>query len=66
LFTGFHPDYHKPTDTANKINFEKMAKVLKLVYLTAWEIAEQSRGPRFSHGPFQHGAGENRHGTLSR
>jgi hypothetical protein len=65
LFTGFHPDYHKPTDTADKINFEKMAKVLKLIYLTTWEISEQFQGPRFSSGPFQHDAGEYKHGAQS-
>ncbi len=26
-FTGFHPDYHQFTDTVEKINFEKMAKI---------------------------------------
>ena len=51
FFTGFHPDYHKTTDTADKINFEKMERVLKLVYLTAWEIAESSSKPGFQLPP---------------
>jgi len=25
-FTGFHPDYHQPTDTADKIDYVKMEK----------------------------------------
>jgi hypothetical protein len=29
-FTGFHPDYHQVTDTADKINYAKMARILRL------------------------------------
>jgi hypothetical protein len=31
-FTGFHPDYHQTTDTAEKINYVKMEKILKLAF----------------------------------
>ena len=41
LFDGFHPDYHRPTDTIEKINFEKMAKIGRLAFATAWEIANR-------------------------
>jgi len=34
-------DYHKPTDTVDKINFELMAKRAQLIFLTAWQIAEK-------------------------
>lgn len=27
LFSGMHPDYHRPTDTAEKINYEGAAKI---------------------------------------
>ena len=47
FFTGFHPDYHKTSDTVEKINFEKMERVLKLVYLTAWELADAPSRPGF-------------------
>ena len=47
FFTGFHPDYHRPSDTVDKINYEKMEKILKLLYLTTWEIADQTHAPRF-------------------
>ena len=40
-FNGTHPDYHRPTDTVDKINFDLMAKRLKLVYYTAWDIANR-------------------------
>jgi hypothetical protein len=32
-------DYHKPTDTIDKINWELFAKRTRLVFHTAWEIA---------------------------
>ena len=34
FFSGLHTDYHKPSDTADKINADGAAKVLSLVYLT--------------------------------
>ena len=40
-FNGTHADYHKPTDTPEKINYELLAKRSKLIFLTAWEIANQ-------------------------
>ncbi|AOW19420.1 M28 family metallopeptidase [Urechidicola croceus] len=40
-FNGIHADYHKPTDTAEKINLELLTKRTKLVFYTAWEIANR-------------------------
>jgi hypothetical protein len=50
-FTGFHPDYHQMTDTVDKINFEKMAKILRLAYLTGWDFADSDRPLRFISNP---------------
>jgi hypothetical protein len=41
--TGSHPDYHKPTDTVEKIEFELMTKRAKLVFYTAWEIVNRDK-----------------------
>ncbi len=38
---GGHKDYHKPSDTVDKINFEKMQKIVRLAFLNAWEIANR-------------------------
>ena len=35
-------DYHKPTDTPDKINYELMAKRAQLVFYTAWEMANRN------------------------
>ncbi|MFT4595155.1 MAG: hypothetical protein ACI9CU_000428 [Polaribacter sp.] len=40
-FTGVHEDYHQPTDTVDKIMFQKMEKIARLVFYTAWEIANR-------------------------
>lgn len=40
-FNGTHDDYHKPTDTADKIEFELLTKRAKLVFYTAWELANR-------------------------
>jgi hypothetical protein len=41
FFTGFHRDYHQTGDDVSKIDFDKLARVAQLVYLTAWELAER-------------------------
>ena len=40
-FTGVHEDYHKPTDTIDKIEFNKMENIVRLIYFTAWELANR-------------------------
>ena len=50
-FTGFHPDYHHTTDTADKINYPKMAKILRLAYLTGFEFANETEPPKFIESP---------------
>jgi hypothetical protein len=45
-FSGFHPDYHQPTDTIEKINFEKIANTARLYYLTAASISDNPVAPR--------------------
>lgn len=51
--TGAHPDYHTPSDTPEKINYEGMTEVLQLVNELAMELANrdgkltfQEAGPR--------------------
>ncbi len=45
FFTGFHPDYHQPTDTPDKINFDKLLRVATYVYDIAFELGAQSSRP---------------------
>ena len=40
-FTGVHEDYHQPGDDADKIMYPKMAEIGKLVFHTAWNLANR-------------------------
>ncbi len=44
LFTGAHPDYHRPTDTADKIDAQGLAEVARLAFRVADDAAR--RGDR--------------------
>ncbi|HEY8411819.1 MAG TPA: M20/M25/M40 family metallo-hydrolase [Pyrinomonadaceae bacterium] len=41
FFDGVHEDYHRAGDTADKIDYQKMEKVARTIYMTAWEIANR-------------------------
>ncbi len=40
-FNGVHADYHRATDTPDKINYKLMEKRAQLVFYTAWEMANR-------------------------
>jgi len=40
-FNGEHGDYHKVTDTPDKINFQLLEKRTRLIFATAWQLANQ-------------------------
>ena len=44
-FNGVHEDYHQPGDEVSKIDFPMLAKRAKLVYFTAWELANGAKRP---------------------
>jgi hypothetical protein len=44
-FTGLHPDYHKPTDTPEKVDLNQTARIARLVFYTAWELANREGRP---------------------
>jgi Zn-dependent M28 family amino/carboxypeptidase len=41
-FSGTHDDYHKPGDTPDKIMYDLLAKRTKLIFYTAWELANRT------------------------
>lgn len=45
LFDGFHPDYHQPTDTVDKIDWTKLTNAAKLYYLTLMKVANDPAAP---------------------
>ncbi|MDT7832180.1 M28 family metallopeptidase [Flavobacteriaceae bacterium S356] len=42
-FNGTHADYHQPTDTPDKINYEMLQNRTRLVFHTAWEVANRDQ-----------------------
>lgn len=48
FFTGVHPDYHKPSDTWDKINAEGEARLLRFVAAAADRIAALPQRPKFT------------------
>ena len=45
FFTGLHMDYHQPSDTPDKIHYEKLLRVSRYVYDLAFELANQEGRP---------------------
>ncbi|MGB3590404.1 MAG: M28 family metallopeptidase [Nonlabens sp.] len=44
-FNGTHEDYHKPTDTPDKIEYALYTRRVKLIFATAWEVANADSRP---------------------
>lgn len=40
-FNGEHEDYHQVSDTADKIDYDVLEKRTKLIFATAWQLANQ-------------------------
>ena len=47
LFTGTHTDYHKPSDTAEKLNYEGLSRIVRFTGLIARRVAASDPAPEF-------------------
>jgi Zn-dependent M28 family amino/carboxypeptidase len=45
-FDGVHEDYHRPSDSVDKIDFDKMEKVTRTIYATAVALTDLPTRPR--------------------
>jgi Zn-dependent M28 family amino/carboxypeptidase len=41
FFSGVHEDYHRVTDTPEKIRYEKLAKITRHIFYLTWELANR-------------------------
>ncbi len=57
FFSGLHSDYHKPSDTWEKIDPENSVRVLDLVYRVAGELNRREERPLFVRVAEPHTAG---------
>jgi len=48
FFTGSHEDYHKPSDTADRVNYEGEAQILGLVYDIVLRLQERDARPTYA------------------
>lgn len=48
FFAGVHEDYHRPSDEIEKLDTEKAARVAKMVFFTAYEIASRPEPPTWT------------------
>jgi len=46
FFDGVHEDYHRPGDEPQKIDYDKMEKVARTIYMTLWEVAGLPTRPK--------------------
>jgi hypothetical protein len=44
--TGLHPDYHTPDDVPERIEFEKMTRIVRLIHQVSWDLANADGRPR--------------------
>jgi Zn-dependent M28 family amino/carboxypeptidase len=45
FFDGEHEDYHRPSDSVDKIDFQKIERVVRTVAMTLWELANRPSRP---------------------
>jgi aminopeptidase YwaD len=48
FFTGMHPDYHRPSDTWEKINYEGQAQIVALAERVVYDLASRPERPKFT------------------
>jgi Zn-dependent M28 family amino/carboxypeptidase len=48
FFSGVHEDYHRPSDTVDRIDADKAARVAKLIFYTVQEIANTPARPEWT------------------
>ncbi|MEJ2370138.1 MAG: M28 family peptidase, partial [Gemmatimonadales bacterium] len=53
FFNGTHVDYHRPSDEPAKIDSEKAARIVRLVYLLGLEIANADERPAWDPAAYE-------------
>ncbi len=48
FFTGVHPDYHQPSDTADKIRYQEMSRIMDVAWELARSYADGKPSPPFN------------------
>jgi len=46
--TGLHPDYHTPQDRPERINYDKMEKITRMIHQMSWDLANANGRPKLA------------------
>jgi len=52
FFTGVHEDYHRPSDTVDKIDFDKLSRVTQLIYASTIKVTNYDGRPEVDNEQF--------------
>lgn len=50
FFTGMHRDYHAPSDEVQHLDFRKLERVSRTIFVSAWLLANQEARPHADKG----------------
>jgi hypothetical protein len=53
FFNGVHPDYHRVTDSPDKINSEKESRILRLIFYLGQEVANAPERPKWDPASYR-------------
>ena len=53
FFNGTHPDYHGPNDEPDRIDAEKEARIIRLIYLITQEVGDAPRRPAWNPASYK-------------
>ncbi len=45
IHTSLHPDYHTVADTPDRVNYEKMTRIVRMIHQAAWDLANSDERP---------------------
>ena len=46
--TGLHPDYHTARDRPEKLRYDKMTRIVRMVHQLSWDLAEDAGRPAYA------------------
>jgi Zn-dependent M28 family amino/carboxypeptidase len=53
FFTGTHEDYHRPSDEPERIGYEKMTRITRLLYYLGLDVANAPEKPEWDEAAYQ-------------
>lgn len=64
LHTGTHGDYHTPSDTPDKINYDGMQDIARYAFELAWEVSNADNAPKFNKSTYAVMSYDHDHGNV--